>query len=129
METAIMTNPIMTNQGRAPYCDAHLEIHFDHKTVLVDSGKIDLTGKEYELLAFLAAHAGEIMPRESLLSSVWGYSDQIRTRTLDVHLARIRKKLGPLGHQYIETVFGAGCRFQPMAARRSAAGASIRNVA
>jgi DNA-binding response OmpR family regulator len=119
----------LTNQAPAAYCDTHLVIDFDRRTVLLDSGKIDLTGKEYELLAFLAVHAGEILPRESLLYSVWGYGDQIRTRTLDVHLARIRKKLAPLGHQYIETVFGAGCRFQPFAASHTAAGTGIRNVA
>ena len=51
-----------------------------------------------------------------MLSEVWGYSEQARTRTLDVHLARVRKKLGPLGHRYIETVFGSGCRFQPQTA-------------
>lgn len=124
-----MESAKLTSQGRVPYSDAHLVIDFDRKTVLLDSGKIDLTGKEYELLAFLAGHAGEILPRESLLSSVWGYGDQIRTRTLDVHLARIRKKLAPLGHQYIETVFGAGCRFQPFAARHNAVAAGIRNVA
>ena len=112
----------LTGQERLAYSDAHLLIDFNCRTVMLDSGRLELTGKEYALLAFLAEHAGQILRRESLLLSVWGYSDQIRTRTLDVHLARIRKKLGPLGHQYIETVFGAGCRFQPMPSRTIASG-------
>jgi DNA-binding response OmpR family regulator len=68
------------------------------------------------VLAFLAGRAGEILTREALLAAVWGYNDQVRTRTLDVHLARVRKKLGPLGHRYIETVYRSGCRFQPQTA-------------
>jgi DNA-binding response OmpR family regulator len=103
----------VSQQARSVYCDAHLIIDFNRRTVQLDSGVIDLTAKEYDLLAFLAEHAGEILPRESLLSWVWGYNDQIRTRTLDVHLARIRKKFGTLGNRYIETIFRAGCRFQP----------------
>jgi DNA-binding response OmpR family regulator len=44
---------------------------------------------------------------------VWGYSNEIRTRTLDVHVRRLRKKLGAYSEQYIETIFGIGYRFQP----------------
>jgi DNA-binding response OmpR family regulator len=113
------------------YSDAHLEIDFEQQIVTVDSGRVDLTSKEYALLACLAEHAGEVLARESLLLSVWGYSDQIRTRTLDVHLARVRKKLGPLGRLYIETVFGAGCRFQPQAGQGACRvpGTAVLNVA
>jgi two-component system, OmpR family, alkaline phosphatase synthesis response regulator PhoP len=109
-------------QERPAYSDGHLLIDFKCGTVMLDSGPLDLTSKEYALLAFLAEHAGQILPRESLLLSIWGYSDQIRTRTLDVHLARIRKKLGPLGRQYIETIFGSGCRFQPLPSRTMVSG-------
>ncbi len=108
------TQPVMDrNEGRSTYCDAYLVIDFSQRTVLLNSGVVELTSKEFELLALLAKHAGEVLPRGFLLSLVWGYSEQARTRTLDVHLARIRKKLGTLGHRYIETIFGAGCRFQP----------------
>ena len=55
-----------------------------------------LTRKEYDLLALLVQHAGEIIPREALLMQVWGYSAEIRTRTLDVHVRRLRKKLPTL---------------------------------
>jgi DNA-binding response OmpR family regulator len=121
----------LINQQRTTYCDAHLRIDFDERTVAVDSGAVDFTSKEFALLAFLAEHAGEILSREFLLASVWGYGNQIRTRTLDVHLARIRKKLGPMGHRYIESVFGAGCRFQPQTGlgRLRGKAAGIGNVA
>jgi len=58
-------------------------------------------------------HAAEIVPRHALLLQVWGYGADIRTRTLDVHVRRLRKKLGGYAEQYIETIFGIGYRFQP----------------
>ena len=112
----------LPNEERLAYRDLYLPIDFSRRAVLLESRPVELTSKEFAMLAFLAGHAGEILPRESMLAAVWGYNDQVRTRTLDVHLARVRKKLGPLGHRYIETVFGSGCRFQPqMAAARSVA--------
>ena len=77
-----------------------------------------MTRKEYDLLALLVQHAGEIIPREALLMQVWGYGAEIRTRTLDVHVRRLRKKLGGYADQYIETIFGIGYRFQPFHAPR-----------
>jgi DNA-binding response OmpR family regulator len=118
---------ILTRPSLPFYSDDHLKIDFDRQTVTVDSGNVLLTAKEYALLAFLAEHAGQVVARESLLRSVWGYNDQVRTRTLDVHLARIRKKLGRFGRQYIETVFGAGCRFQPQPSQHSLG--AVRHVA
>src|SRR5262249_17225652 len=95
------------------YRDAHLEVEFDGRAALLDAQPIVLTRKEYELLALLVQNAGEIIPRALLLKRVWGYSSEIRTRTLDVHIRRLRKKLGPYADQYIETIFGIGYRFQP----------------
>ncbi|HEX3747346.1 MAG TPA: helix-turn-helix domain-containing protein [Bryobacteraceae bacterium] len=77
-----------------------------------------LTRKEYDLLSLLVRHAGEIIPREALLMQVWGYGGDIRTRTLDVHVRRLRKKLGGYADHYIETIFGIGYRFQPFDAPR-----------
>ncbi len=94
------------------YRDNHLELDFHVKTACLDSEPLQLTRKEYELLAALVRNAGEIVPREALLMGVWGYSRQIRTRTLDVHIRRLRRKLGGY-EQYIETIFGVGYRFQP----------------
>ena len=71
-----------------------------------------LTRKEYQLLTMLAANAGRVMPREYLLEKIWNYGKGIRTRTLDVHIRRLRRKLGNTGDRYIETVFGVGYRFR-----------------
>jgi DNA-binding response OmpR family regulator len=101
------------NTDREPYQDARLTIDFSNRAVTLDSQAISLTAKEYLLLSFLAAHNGEVFTRTDLLLAVWGYGGQIRTRTLDVHLARLRKKLGAFGHRHLESVCGNGCRYQP----------------
>ena len=95
------------------YQDTHLDLDFEHKHVKLDARCMELTRKEYDLLALLVQNAGDIVPRDAILMRVWGYSPQIRTRTLDVHIRRLRKKLGDYAEQYIETVFGVGYRFQP----------------
>jgi DNA-binding response OmpR family regulator len=95
------------------YRDPHCVVDFQRQTVWIDSRTLTLTRKEFELFAMLAGNAGEIVPRDVLLQSIWGYSREIRTRTLDVHIRRLRKKLGTYGDQYIETIFGIGYRFQP----------------
>lgn len=100
------------------YRDQHLMLDFEQKSAALDAAPIVLTRKEYELLSLLVRHAGQIIPREALLMRVWGYSSEIRTRTLDVHIRRLRKKLGAYAEQYIETIFGIGYRFQPYDAPR-----------
>ncbi|MBM3812607.1 MAG: winged helix-turn-helix transcriptional regulator [Acidimicrobiia bacterium] len=95
------------------YDDHHVQVDFEHKQVKLDNRPIQLTRKEFELLAELVQNAGEIVPREQLLLDVWNYGPQIRTRTLDVHIRRLRRKLGHYGDRYIETIFGVGYRFQP----------------
>ncbi len=105
------------SQGQI-YRDEHLSVDFRQQLATLDSRPITLTRKEYDLLALLVRHAGEIVPREALLMRVWGYGADIRTRTLDVHIRRLRKKLGVLADQYIETIFGIGYRFQPFHAPR-----------
>src|SRR3954465_5378828 len=106
------------NHQIMPYRDEHLTIDFDQQLAALDAQRITLTRKEYDLLALLVQHAGEIIPREALLMRVWGYGSEIRTRTLDVHVRRLRKKLGSYADQYIETIFGIGYRFQPFHAPR-----------
>ena len=109
--------PINSN-SIPPYRDEHLFMDFAQQTAAVDTQRLVLTRKEYDLLALLVQHAGEIIPRDALLFRVWGYSPEIRTRTLDVHIRRLRKKLGAYADQYIETIFGIGYRFQPFHAPR-----------
>ena len=114
MTTSInMQTTQLENYVRPRYQDAHLEVDLANRFVLLDSRRVTLRRKEYELLSLLVENAGEIIPREELLMRVWGYSPEIRTRTLDVHIRRVRKHLGCYSERYIETIFGIGYRFQP----------------
>ena len=110
--------PATSNHAPLPYRDEHLSMDFERQSATLDNQRIALTRKEYDLLSLLVCHAGEIIPREALLKQVWGYGAEIRTRTLDVHVRRLRKKLGGYADQYIETIFGIGYRFQPYHAPR-----------
>ena len=71
---------------------------------------IDLTYKEFELLRFLASNPGRVYTRPALLREVWGYDFYGGTRTVDVHVRRLRAKLGPEHEHLIETVRGVGYR-------------------
>ncbi|MBN9493957.1 winged helix-turn-helix transcriptional regulator [bacterium] len=69
-----------------------------------------MTFKEYELLRFLAMNAGRVFTREQLLNRVWGYDYFGGSRTVDVHIRRIRAKIEIRGHAFIETVRNVGYR-------------------
>ena len=116
MTTSNDSETTLASALQVRYQDAHLEIDVADKVALLDSSLLPLTRKEYELLLLLVENAGEVVPREVLLMRVWGYSSGIRTRTLDVHIRRLRKQLGSYGAPYIETIFGVGYRFQPFRA-------------
>lgn len=79
-------------------------------TVLVDNKELFFAKKEFELLAYLATNAGQIFSREELLKRIWGESVLILDRTVDVHISKVREKLGESG-VLIETVKGQGYRF------------------
>lgn len=74
---------------------------------------LDLTYKEFELLRFLAQHPGRVFTREQLLQQVWGYDYYGGTRTVDVHVRRLRAKLGSEHESLIGTVRHVGYRFAP----------------
>jgi DNA-binding response OmpR family regulator len=76
----------------------------------LDGQDLDLTPKEFELLALLAAHPGRAFSRDFLLQSLWGYDYDGVDRTVDTHIVRLRKKLGAVGDQIV-TVWGVGYRF------------------
>jgi DNA-binding response OmpR family regulator len=87
-----------------------LVINLEAHQVFVDGKPIDLTLKEYELLKTLAATPGRVYSREALLRSIWGYDYLGGTRTVDVHIRRVRSKV-ERKRKYIETVHGVGYRF------------------
>lgn len=90
-----------------------LVIDGDRFEVEVGGARVDLTPKEFELLRFLAANAGRVLTRELLLEKVWGYDYAGNTRTVDVHIRRLRQKVesDDANPAYIHTVHGVGYKF------------------
>ncbi|MBM7516594.1 response regulator transcription factor [Nocardioides nitrophenolicus] len=114
--------------------DAHLirsgEVVVDEATYTAKVGgrTLDLTFKEFELLKFLAQHPGRVFSRQQLLQEVWGYDYFGGTRTVDVHVRRLRAKLGPENETLIGTVRNVGYRFV-LPSKESAAEADAATVA
>ncbi len=92
------------------YEDPRLSIDFDDMRVLCDGENVKLTRKEFALLEHLIKTTGRVATRQQLLDNVWGYSYFGDTRTLDVHIRRLRQKMDECG-KCIETVVGVGYRF------------------
>jgi len=96
--------------GANVYTGAHLTADFDAVAISVDGVAVRLTRREFELLRFLVENRNRVLSRDRLLERVWGYDRFIETRSVDVHVGRLRAKLGAAGQQ-IETVVGLGYRF------------------
>jgi two-component system, OmpR family, alkaline phosphatase synthesis response regulator PhoP len=79
--------------------------------VAVAGRPVELTFKEYELLRFLVQNPDKVLTREALLKRVWGYDYFGGSRTVDVHIRRLRSKLEDRGHVFIETIRNVGYRF------------------
>jgi two-component system, OmpR family, alkaline phosphatase synthesis response regulator PhoP len=92
------------------YQGRRLAIDFDAVSVRVSGAAIRLTKREFELLRFLVQNRNRVLSRDRLLERVWGLDRQVETRSVDVHVGRLRGKLGSAGRQ-IETVIGMGYRF------------------
>ena len=92
------------------YGDERLSVDFEDMRVVCDGGELKLTRKEFSLLENLIKSTGRVATRQQLLDDVWGYSYFGDTRTLDVHIRRLRQKMGECGSS-IETVVGIGYRF------------------
>jgi DNA-binding response OmpR family regulator len=94
----------------AVYRGEHLVADFDAVSIAVDDVPVRLTRREFELLRYLVENKNRVLSRDRLLERVWGYDRLIETRSVDVHVGRLRGKLGAAGKQ-IETVVGLGYRF------------------
>jgi len=92
------------------YAGAHLTVDFEAVAVLVDGQQVRLTRREFELLQYLVQNKNRVVSRDKLLERVWGYDRQVETRSVDVHVGRLRAKLKTAGAQ-IETLVGLGYRF------------------
>lgn len=90
-----------------------LDIQADTRKVLVNGEDIKVTPREFDLLYHLAQNPRRILTRDQLLTIIWGYDYFGDQRTVDVHIRRLRKKLEPLSHEYLTTVWGIGYQFTP----------------
>ena len=88
---------------------------FDKREILIKDKKLDLTLKEFELLEILIRNKGKILTRDTLLDKIWGYEYIGETRTVDVHIRYLRKKVedDDKHPKFIETIRGVGYRFNP----------------
>jgi two-component system, OmpR family, alkaline phosphatase synthesis response regulator PhoP len=92
------------------YSGDHLVADFDAIAIAVDGTPVRLTRREFELLHYLVQNKNRVVSRDRLLERVWGYERLVETRSVDVHVGRLRNKLRSAGRQ-IETVVGLGYRF------------------
>lgn len=88
-----------------------IEINRLNYTVRIGSREVMFPKKEFEILAYLAQHRNQVVTREMLLNAVWGDDVYVIDRTVDVHISKVREKLGRLG-DWIETVKGVGYRIK-----------------
>jgi DNA-binding response OmpR family regulator len=102
--------PAADSEQRPGYQRGRLAIDFDAVSVRVSGSPVRLTKREFELLRFLVENRNRVLSRDRLLERVWGLDRQVETRSVDVHVGRLRGKLGQAGRQ-IETVIGMGYRF------------------
>jgi DNA-binding response OmpR family regulator len=92
--------------------DGPLQVDPSARQVLSAGNEVALTRKEFDLLVHLLRHRGRVFTRQRLLEDVWGYQDPGETRTVDVHVRKLRMKLGEELGERIETVVGVGYRYR-----------------
>ena len=103
--------------GQAGTLDSYqfgdLKVNFRTFEATRNGEAISLTAREFKILMYLVEHRGEVLPREKLLGAVWGYDSIPVTRTVDMHIAKLRKKIEstPADPRYIVTVHGVGYKF------------------
>ncbi|MBQ4611780.1 MAG: response regulator transcription factor [Clostridia bacterium] len=90
----------------------NLSVSLDNYSVMLDGKQVEMPPKEIELLYFLASRPGKVFTREQLLEQVWGFDFFGDSRTVDVHVKRIREKLGERTEWQIKTVWGVGYKFE-----------------
>jgi hypothetical protein len=99
--------------GRATVGLSGLLLDHDQRRVWVDGAEIALTFQEFELLAFLSAHPSTVFTRADLVRRVWQRDFAADSRTVDVHVSRLRHKLGPCYGRYLVTEYRVGYQFRP----------------
>ena len=99
-------------EGPEVIADGALRVDTASREAHAGGRDLALTRKEFDLLAELMRQRGRVLTRERLLETVWGYDYPGETRTVDVHVRRLRQKLGPPTDERIETVVGVGYRYR-----------------
>ena len=89
-----------------------LQIDTSSYEVTIRGNRVGLRFKEYELLKLLAENPGRVFSRDALLNQIWGYEYFGGTRTVDVHIRRLRSKIEDADHNFIETIWNVGYRFR-----------------
>lgn len=112
VRAVLRRSPVVQETDRLVAGD--LVIDSERHQVTIAGELVELTPKEFDLLKMLAENAGRALERDFLLEKVWGYAFAGATRTLDVHIRRLRQKIDddPQNPRYIETVHGVGYRFR-----------------
>jgi len=99
-------------QDENEYKVGNIFLQVDTREVTVHGEPVDLTRKEFDLLHIFMQNMGKVLTREVLLQKVWGYEYEGETRTVDVHIRHLRRKLGPEGETRIETIHGVGYKLR-----------------
>jgi hypothetical protein len=109
--------PVAAPVGAAAEDDPLVTVDAVRRTAEVDGRELDLTYLEFELLAHLVANPHRVHTRDQLVTTVWGYGHVGDGRTVDVHIARLRRKLGAEHRDTIQTVRRVGYKYAPPAGR------------
>ncbi len=117
MELMARVEAVLRRTGIRPSAEplrfGEVEVDFRRHQALRGGRALELSAREFRLLAFFVRHRGEVVSRESLLDAVWEYRSTAFTRTVDMHVAKLRKKIEPDPHEprYLLTVHGLGYKF------------------
>ncbi len=117
-ELVVRARRVLESGSEAKEDDSHIiragDIQIDTSSydVTIRGKRVGLTFKEYELLKLLAENPGRVFSRYALLNQIWGYEYFGGTRTVDVHIRRLRSKIQDAEHNFIETIWNVGYRFR-----------------
>jgi len=113
--TAVLRRVSPPDEEAPPIEHGPLRVEPATRRVFLDGEELSLTQREFDLLAYLAAHPGRVYSRDQLMEAVWGEPFFTDTSTVTVHVRRLRAKLGddPAQPRFIETVWGVGYRLRP----------------
>jgi DNA-binding response OmpR family regulator len=117
IEALLRRTDAVTQGNENGIAGKELTIDLKRGTIVAKNGEHSLSAQEIKLLEYFYHHQGTIISREELLNTVWGYDSNITTRTIDVHVARLRQKMGDVKDvtRYIHTIRGIGYKFTPPA--------------